>query len=154
MLNGSKGPWDCSRPRLPSLFRCRALRHKIGGRLFPESVAILGLIHLKDNVFISATGVPQISDFGMSRMIGASQRIRQTTTGSIRGSIPWMAMELFESGESKVTYTRETDIWAFGMTVYVSFYHDTEDDLLKNLETGRSLSRGSVPTRTLTMSWH
>lgn len=53
-------------------------------------------------------------------MIGASQRIRQTTTGSIRGSIPWMAMELFESGETKVTYTRETDIWAFGMTVYVS----------------------------------
>ena len=57
-------------------------------------------------------------------MIGASQRIRQTTTGSIRGSIPWMAMELFESGETKVTYTRETDIWAFGMTVYVSSCND------------------------------
>lgn len=70
-------------------------------------------------MFISATGIPQISDFGMSRMIDASQRIRQTTTGSIRGSIPWMAMELFESGETKATYTKETDIWAFGMTVYV-----------------------------------
>lgn len=58
----------------------------------------------------------------MSRMNGPSQRIRQTQLSSIRGSLPWMAIELFKLGE--VTYTKETDIWAFGMTVYVSLSED------------------------------
>lgn len=33
-----------------------------------------------------------------------------------------MAIELLEPDESKAkSYTKESDIWAFGMTVYVSF---------------------------------
>lgn len=33
-----------------------------------------------------------------------------------------MAIELLEADESKAkSYTKESDIWAFGMTVYVSY---------------------------------
>lgn len=119
---GVKDSWDSTGPWLPPLFGCRAFGFEIGGSLISRSVGILGLTRFQDNVFISATGDPQISCFGMSRMNGPSQRIRQTQLSSIRGSLPWMAIELFKLGE--VTYTKETDIWAFGMTVYVSLSED------------------------------
>lgn len=37
--------------------------------------------------------------------------------GDFRGSLRWMAIELVESDHRR---TFETDVWAFGMTVYVS----------------------------------
>ena len=55
----------------------------------------------------------------MSRMIAATQTIRQTTE-TLQGSFPWMAIEFFKPQEARFDYTKETDIWAFGMTSYVS----------------------------------
>jgi hypothetical protein len=89
---------------------------------------IVQLECLQDNVLISSTGVPMLSDFGVSRVIAASN----ITTGTSAGcSTRWMAYELFPpldevpqldgtSYRRPVTANEKTDVWAFGMTVYVS----------------------------------
>lgn len=78
----------------------------------------------QDNVLVSSSGIPRICDFGISRMLAASQTIGATSTqtGGVRGSVRWMAPELILPSESPVIHSTQTDIWAFGMTVYVSFF--------------------------------
>ena len=57
----------------------------------------------------------------MSRMAVASQSsLWQTTSGSLKGSIPWLAIEFLKPGKLQYRHTKETDVWAFGMTIYVS----------------------------------
>ena len=75
----------------------------------------------QDNILISESGIPQICDFGMSRLIVASQSsLWQTTADSLKGSIRWLAIEFLKPGKLQYRHTKETDIWAFGMTIYVS----------------------------------
>ena len=57
-----------------------------------------------------------LCDFGVSLMILSSQTLT-STTGGVKGSLRWMAPELL-TGATK--HTAETDVWAFGMTIYVS----------------------------------
>jgi serine/threonine protein kinase len=66
-----------------------------------------------------------LSDFGVSRVIMASHVTTDTT--SFRGSTRWMAREFFPdldgtSFPEPVKANEKTDVWAFGMTVYVSNY--------------------------------
>ncbi|EJD07112.1 kinase-like protein [Fomitiporia mediterranea MF3/22] len=80
----------------------------------------LGIIHgdLKaDNVLISSHGEPLICDFGISKMLSASLTIAAASSGGMKGSLRWMAYELFDLS-SNGQLTKESDIWAFGMTVY------------------------------------
>jgi serine/threonine protein kinase len=63
-----------------------------------------------------------LSDFGVSRVIVASQVTTDTT--SVKGSMRWMAPELFTppdgaSSNQPIEANEKTDVWAFGMTVYV-----------------------------------
>ena len=62
-----------------------------------------------------------LADFGISRIMTATC---STTTTSAKGSTRWMAIELcpshLEEDDSEGNHTKETDIWAFGMVVYVS----------------------------------
>jgi len=66
-----------------------------------------------DNVLVSPTGKALVADFGISVLLSASQTL-STTTGGVKGSIRWMAKELFDGSNS----SKESDVWAFGMTVY------------------------------------
>lgn len=70
---------------------------------------------------MSNSGIPQICDFGMSRMLAGSGTIGSTTSGHLRGSARWMAIELLQMNDSSPNpvHTFESDIWAFGMTVHV-----------------------------------
>ena len=79
---------------------------------------------MQDNVLISNSGVPQICDFGMSRMLAASGSLGSSTSGHLRGSARWMAIELLRGNESspQPVHTLETDVWAFGMTIHVRHY--------------------------------
>lgn len=82
-----------------------------------------GVIHSDikaDNVLISRTGEPRICDFGISRVLAASQTLASSTGGSLRGSVRWMAIELLTVNGPPPVHTIYTDIWAFGMTVHVS----------------------------------
>lgn len=40
----------------------------------------------------------------------------------MRGSVRYVAYELHVLFEQYRTHTKETDVWAFGMTVFVSFF--------------------------------
>lgn len=82
----------------------------------------------QDNVLISPDGDPLLSDFGISRMLVASGSLDRST--SVKGSTRWMAAELLRpdllsdevdggfQGETAF-HTKETDVWAYGMTLYV-----------------------------------
>jgi serine/threonine protein kinase len=64
-----------------------------------------------------------LSDFGVSSVFAASQVNADTT--SFKGSVRWMAIEFYEqihgtSPGTMVKANEKTDVWAFGMTVYVS----------------------------------
>ncbi len=76
---------------------------------------------LKDNVLISPKRQALLTDFGISQMTGLTQGC---TTDSLGGSVNWLAKELCTSQDK---HTKETDVWAFGMTVYVrtfSFFQE------------------------------
>ena len=76
----------------------------------------------QENILINQSKMPLICDFGVSRMLNSSLTSRGTT-GLGRGTTRWMAPELLSyipsPGSDSVSHTRETDIWALGMTFYV-----------------------------------
>ena len=69
---------------------------------------------------MTKNGIPLICDFGISRMTSYTQSFMNTTTdASFKGSLYWAAPEFFKEGVTGVQHSMETDVWAFGMTVYV-----------------------------------
>ncbi|KAL5481088.1 hypothetical protein ACEPAI_10029 [Sanghuangporus weigelae] len=70
-----------------------------------------------DNVLVGHSEEPLICDFGISRILSHSLSNGGTSSASLKGSARWMAPELFNV-EIDAHHTKETDMWAFGMTVY------------------------------------
>lgn len=70
---------------------------------------------------MSACGQPQICDFGISSILAASSTFGATSSHNYgtRGSLRWMAVEFFEMTDPPVLHSEKSDVWAFGMTVYV-----------------------------------
>lgn len=72
------------------------------------------------------SGVPMLTDFGLSRAMNYSiSALKTTAYGDLKGTTRWMAYELlnFYDGDStdlQVVATKESDMWAFGMVIYVS----------------------------------
>ena len=58
-------------------------------------------------------------DFGISHMLSTTTQYAETTTSGEIGSIPWMAPELLNPADTCI-HTLASDIWAFGMVVFVS----------------------------------
>ncbi|KAH8104951.1 kinase-like domain-containing protein [Phellopilus nigrolimitatus] len=73
------------------------------------------------NVLISPDGCPLLMDFGLSHLLLSTSTL-ETATDATRGSIRWMAPELLgttkvaEAGDDDKVHTKQSDIWAFGMT--------------------------------------
>ena len=59
-----------------------------------------------------------ICDFGTSRIIEASLELGRPSLRE-KGTVRWLAYELI-LGIGSNEHSKETDIWAFGMTIYVS----------------------------------
>lgn len=59
-----------------------------------------------------------LTDFGISRMESLSNGY---STESSKGNARWQAREFlqFSEGQTSPKHTFATDIWAFGMTIYV-----------------------------------
>jgi serine/threonine protein kinase len=76
-------------------------------------------------VLISQDGRPVLSDFGVSRLLINSVTI--AGTASLKGAARWMAPELMapdlmapaDIPPKHEFHTKATDMWAFGMVVYV-----------------------------------
>ena len=81
----------------------------------------------QDNVVISSTGIPKICDFGCARMIASTRTLAQLTA-TTRGTIQYFAPELLPvdlqaqgsmDAARAPKQSKKTDVWAFGMTIYV-----------------------------------
>ena len=68
----------------------------------------------QSNILMDKRGEPRLAGFGLSKLMTEVQGI---TTSS--GSVRWMARELIEAESVAPSFTRESDIWAFGMTMLV-----------------------------------
>ena len=74
----------------------------------------------QDNILVNSNGHPMLADFGISRFVSVNGEPAEV---SYEGSIRWMAIELIDelmSGSGHLVHTKKSDIWAFGMAIYVS----------------------------------
>ena len=77
---------------------------------------------------MSNSGVPMLTDYGIScspNQFGAASKV--DAIKGLEGTTPWLAYELLGIAEEKdcitqVSCTQASDVWAFGMIVYVSNY--------------------------------
>ncbi|KAI5116148.1 hypothetical protein M0805_001131 [Coniferiporia weirii] len=111
-----------------------------------------GVVHsdLKsDNVLVSKSGDAVICDFGISRAMNATQFAlggNTTRPSGPAGTIRWMAHELVAKPDTYTKHTKESDVWAFGMTTYEllttyrPYAHITRD-----LNVSLSVMRGELP---------
>ena len=73
---------------------------------------------------MNPNGVPLLTDFGISRIVENSVTV--TGTSSLGGNARWMSIELFDpsiledSNRNHGLHTKQSDVWAYGMVVYVS----------------------------------
>ena len=80
------------------------------------------------NILVSPSGTPLLTDFGLSQVI--HDAVSPQPPESLAGSMRWMAIELIEANAEGADasfahwQTKASDIWAFGMTVCVSTFHD------------------------------
>ena len=83
----------------------------------PPSVLTLA----KDNILITPERRAVISDFGCSQMVNEilSLSLGQVTS-TTKGVPAFWAPELWK-GQVSVKQSKESDVWAFGMTIYVRF---------------------------------
>ncbi len=82
----------------------------------------------QQNVLVSANKSPLLADFGLSLMLSQTQATTGTTS-STKGTVRWMAKELFQpSSSGSPKYNETTDIWAFGMIAYVRTFAISNND--------------------------
>lgn len=79
---------------------------------------IILIITNQANVLVSASGQPMICDFGISRVMNTTSSLSGNSPGSLR----WMAREFIDGSMNILQPTMKTDVWAFGMTVYVCIH--------------------------------
>lgn len=61
---------------------------------------------------MTSSGVPRLTGFNLSRILAYS---KPDDAGTTR----WMAPELLRGDEDEAQKTKESDMWAFGMIIYV-----------------------------------
>ena len=68
---------------------------------------------MQSNIYVTHDGVP--------RVFPSESALRRVGDGEDRlsGAVRWMAPELL-SGKTDKTIRQKSDVWSFGMTVYVS----------------------------------
>ncbi|KAI5117234.1 hypothetical protein M0805_009271 [Coniferiporia weirii] len=110
-----------------------------------------GVIHSDikpGNILISPSGEPRICDFGISRILAASGSFSLgTTTGSIGGTVRFMSIELLAPADQQPdTYSKASDVWAFGMTVFVLLTKKPPYSHIKHdLGVVSSITSGALP---------
>ena len=78
----------------------------------------------QDNILINHDGKPMLTDFGISRIVQEGLTITRTST--LKGNVRWMAIELVnpsafaEATQKHEFQTFASDVWAYGMVVFVS----------------------------------
>lgn len=81
-------------------------------------------------MLVSSDERPIITDFGVSRLL--VDGVTVAGTSSLKGNVRWMAIELIDPQAPLGTqihqlHTKATDMWAFGMVLYVSHASGCDD---------------------------
>ena len=93
---------------------------------------LLDIVHrdvTPNNLFVTFDGVVKVVDFGIAK---ARDRVTQTDTGELKGSLPYVSPEQARSGDSD----RRADVWSLGVCAWEAF-------------TGRRLFKRQTPADTL-----
>jgi len=116
MVNGSLHEYMKMFAR-SSFKTCKMLQGIASGLAYLHSRGVIHADLKSQNVLISSDGTPLLADFGLSLTMSDSQAM---TTTSARGSLRWMAPELFrsDSGGKPSKQNKTSDVWAFGMLAY------------------------------------
>jgi len=120
MENGTLHVYMSNFPRC--CFETCAMLHGIASGL--SYLHSKGIIHAdlkSQNILISASKTPVLADFGLSLTLAHSQATMTTETTSLaKGTVRWMAKELFTPPDgASPKHDEHTDMWAFGMVIYV-----------------------------------
>ena len=78
-----------------------------------------GVIHrdLKpSNILVEADGTPRVVDFGLARLVDASESRSATVTGELLGSLPYMAPE--QTRGTPETIDGRSDVYSLGVVAY------------------------------------
>ena len=71
---------------------------------------------LQDNILVDQSGCARLNDFGLTTI--ASLNCPETSTNGFKGSVRWMAPELFALEQNEGTLgksTPQSDVFALGM---------------------------------------
>ncbi|EAT39464.1 AAEL008732-PA [Aedes aegypti] len=95
------------------------------------------------NILLASRNQAKISDFGLSRAIGAGDDYYRASQGG-KWPIKWYAPESFNYG----TFSHASDVWSFGVTMWEMYslgappYQDMKGvDVIKLIENGQRLSQ-------------
>lgn len=109
---------------LSPLERHHSRRYESCTSLFSSRVQSFDvLICSKENILISKAGTALLADFGVSRdTVSSDYAYLDTSSHNINGTLNWMAIEQLQATRPEERYSFATDIWSFGMTIYVSVH--------------------------------
>ena len=86
---------------------------------------------VQPNVLLFGPNIVKLADFGQSRSFDSDYPepcLKTTTYNRTKGTCRWLAYELAatimsneDDDDMILVYTKESDVWAFGMVLYVSY---------------------------------
>ena len=85
----------------------------------------------KNNVVVSSDKRATICDFGGARLLQATRTLGQNAPGC-RGTVQFNAPELLDPEAGQITHSKASDVWAYGMTVFVSLIPFKSGDKLSD----------------------